>query len=202
MGRQWVLVLIVALKAAGACESAAIPNDTAGTLDEAGSSAAMVPAPARESDVRMDDPGAMDALGGLDAGDMTAAAAGSSGKGSPPADAGMIAETPSATFTGLFEKTFISCRMLDCHGSGWGGIDMSSQRAAYDSMVGQPAAADGPCADMTWVRVSPGAPDVRLIVVKLAVSPPCGLSMPPGAPLSADEQEQIRRWVEAGALDN
>lgn len=96
--------------------------------------------------------------------------------------------------------TAIGCHGLEPRSA---GLDMSSETAAYDSLVGVAASTDvaaGALCGMAFAtRVVPGEPDLSLIVQKLEGSPPCGDPMPVGPPLSSNAIEAIRAWIAAGA---
>jgi hypothetical protein len=66
------------------------------------------------------------------------------------------------------------------------------------------------CAGAGWSRVVAGDPEHSLLYVKIVAKlddteTPCGESMPSGAnrePLTAEQVEQVRAWIAAGAPSN
>lgn len=72
---------------------------------------------------------------------------------------------------------------------------------AYDDLVGvAPRGVD--CRDSGLVLVEPRHPESSLIYLKL-VAPPCGALMPRLiGRLPERDIEQVRRWIERGALED
>ena len=102
-----------------------------------------------------------------------------------------------------------SCASAFCHGTPVGGmLVMANRDVAYQGLVDQPAAGvslvEGgiDCATTGLIRVVPGQPEMSLLYLKLMSPPPCGDQMPVAQLLTADQIEQIRLWIAAGALDN
>jgi hypothetical protein len=112
------------------------------------------------------------------------------------------AALPPATFSDVYAILKRSC--LICHDKYDGmALDMGTPALAYANLVN--VAALGPlCGDEPDLyRVIPGNLDDSLLVTKLGLHPPCGVSMPAaGGKLSDDRIEIIRSWIRAGALDN
>lgn len=106
------------------------------------------------------------------------------------------------SFDAIYENIFdvVGCTAAFCHagGVGLGGLDLEGREHAYASLVGVPAAGEA-CRASGLPRVAPGDPEGSLLFLKLAGRAPCGLAMPPGAPLAADQIARVRRWIEDGA---
>jgi hypothetical protein len=58
------------------------------------------------------------------------------------------------------------------------------------------------CGHLGLREVSPGQPEQSLFYLKLLTAPPCGVSMPPDRLLPSARLEQVRRWIELGALND
>jgi hypothetical protein len=129
-------------------------------------------------------------------------------------DAGNDAGPPGApTFSAIYKEIIVGtgCNAGPlCHGGAVGQLRMSDQAETYDALVDVPAmgtnladATNANCVDTDLVRVVPNDPDASLLVQKLDPPDgvvPCGSAMPPtGMPLSAEQIEQIRLWIENGA---
>jgi hypothetical protein len=142
--------------------------------------------------------------GGSDASALSggsAASAGSAAPAPPPA--------PTATFTEVYAMIFprttnAHCDM--CHGlppfeQSNGSFSTGFDRAStYASMVGK-ASTSGACQGRVFVV--PGKPEQSLLLQKVLPDPPCGIRMPNGgAPLTDAQNELIRSWITAGALDD
>ncbi|MDH5675482.1 MAG: hypothetical protein OEZ06_25390 [Myxococcales bacterium] len=142
-----------------------------------------------------------------DAGDNTAntaesdAATPDASDASEP-DAAKNAAEPDG-FTRIFEEILQPrhCDSYLCHGAYAGGLDLTSEQAAYEDLVNAPATGLD-CVDGNYSRVIPGEPDGSLLYIKLLASPPCGDEMPPSpTPLLPEgEIEAIRQWILGGAL--
>jgi hypothetical protein len=142
--------------------------------------------------------------GGSDASALSggsSASAGSAAPAPPPA--------PPATFTEVYAMVFprttnAHCDM--CHGlppfeQSNGNFSTGFDRAStYASLVGK-SSTSGACQGRVFVV--PGKPEESLLLQKVLPDPPCGLRMPNGgAPLTDAQNELIRSWITAGALDN
>jgi cytochrome c5 len=121
------------------------------------------------------------------------AAAGISGAAAPAKDDG------EPTWSNIFTYDFRSCRVVNCHGGGTAGVDMTSKDAAWDSLVHQPANPKGMCAQLGKERIVPGQPDESLLYLKLDINAPCGQQMPAGGQLSQKARDRIKTWIEMGA---
>jgi hypothetical protein len=126
----------------------------------------------------------------------------------PPMDSGPNNTTP--TFTDLFSTLLLpTCAGPFCHGTAVGGmLVMANADIAYQGLVNQPAQGMVPgasgvtCASTGLMRVVPGEPEMSLLYLKLFDPPPCGDRMPVAQLLTTEQIEQIRLWIEAGALNN
>jgi hypothetical protein len=119
--------------------------------------------------------------------------------GSTPQD-GEIAEQ----FSALYQEVLVANGCVKCHDADApGGLDMTSEEAAYQALVG--AAAKGTkCAPAGTLRVAPGAADESLLVHKLeghdAIDQPvCGKPMPQMTRLDEKAIERVRNWIDLGA---
>jgi len=109
--------------------------------------------------------------------------------------------TYAPTFDAVFNEILLpTCGIAFCHNEPGAYLDASSPGAAYATLVG--ALSDTPtCGHLGMVRVEPGDPDRSLLYLKLT-TPPCGRRMPLlfDDTLDPREVEQVRRWIERGAL--
>jgi len=110
----------------------------------------------------------------------------------------------TATFAGDVQPIFTAnCAFSGCHGGGSPAQGMNlSAGQAYQSIVGVPSV-ELPSMD----RIEPGQPDQSYLVNKIqgtqASVGGSGQRMPLGmSPLSQDDIDTIRSWVEAGAINN
>lgn len=125
-----------------------------------------------------------------------------------------------ATLTDVQDEVFgLSCALSTCHGSGSGGIDLSSAAASHASLVNQPAhfepntrgcEADGQDTDTTDrddVLVIPGDPENSYLVEKLrgdddivgSPMPECTSGLATTSPAQFD---LVVSWIEDGAQNN
>ena len=114
---------------------------------------------------------------------------------------------PEATFTEIYTAlwpitTRAQCNF--CHGlppnqTSNGLLSMGSDQAtAYAALMA--TSTSTACGGKKYVV--PGDPDSSLLVSKLS-TPTCGNRMPlGGTELTADQLDQVRSWIEAGAKDN
>lgn len=87
-------------------------------------------------------------------------------------------DTPSQNAKGVLER-----RCIQCHGPSaqQGQLDLSTRAGALQGGTRGPA-------------LAPGDPAGSLLVARIAAD-----EMPPGSPLPADERQELREWVAAGA---
>ncbi len=116
------------------------------------------------------------------------------------------AEPTAATFSGIYERILLpeGCAAAFCHGaeSPAGALQLGSRAQACEALIGVPASGVA-CADSKLVRVVPGDPASSLLLMKLTIQPPCGVSMPaPDSLLRESQIALIRRWIELGAPCN
>lgn len=116
-------------------------------------------------------------------------------------DFAVMAAAPSgATFSAIQSNIFnVSCALSGCHtgGSPTGGMNLS-EGMAYTNIVGV-ASSEVPGLQ----RINPGNADDSYMVQKLEGTAAVGAQMPFGsAPLSTASIQNLRDWIEAGAMDN
>jgi len=137
-----------------------------------------------------------------DAGADAAADAGSDAAADAGADSGADAGL-NPTFTNVY-TTIINGTCTGCHSAAGmaGGLDMSSQSAAYLHLVNVKAAG-GACGSTNETRVVPGNSAASLLFNKVNGTQDCGVRMPIGGPiLSADKILLIEAWIDIGAPNN
>ena len=113
----------------------------------------------------------------------------------------VMAGAPSATtFSAIQNDIFnVSCALSGCHtgGSPTGGMNLSSGQA-YLNIVGI-ASSEVPGLQ----RITPGNANDSYMVQKLEGTAAVGAQMPFGAaPLSNAKIQNLRDWIDAGAMDN
>jgi hypothetical protein len=99
-------------------------------------------------------------------------------------------------FSTVYEEVLSpSCAFSSCHGGGAGGLDLSTEDLAYDSLVDvESEVAAG------WIRVVPGSADDSYVVAKMeGADEISGDTMPPGSVLDLDITERVRDWIDRGA---
>ena len=110
--------------------------------------------------------------------------------------------TFAPTFTAIYREIIRAnnCTLGLCHGDGGnaGALLLFPQDVAYEQLVDVPVGGVE-CQETGLLRVEPGEPDQSLFYLKSFDPPPCGDYMPPDELLSAEQLEQIRRWIELGA---
>lgn len=114
-----------------------------------------------------------------------------------------------ATFTSVYDEVFVGagCAGGSCHGANAGRLSFTTQREAYDALVGVVARGEA-CGPLTTLgtsllRVDPGNPDGSLLFDKVAsTQPSCGDPMPISSALDPAQVDLIREWISAGALNN
>ena len=129
----------------------------------------------------------------------------------PEHDAG-AASGGEPTWTGVYNDIIVGTGCSGsaaCHGGDVGKLQMKDKDSSYKALVdvdamGTNLTSDSgqDCKDSGLKRVVPGNPDESLLMKKLEDSQPCGTSMPPGAPLPAEQIDQVRAWIEQGAKDD
>jgi hypothetical protein len=115
----------------------------------------------------------------------------------PPSDV----HTYAPTFAAIHQEIFIpTCAAVFCHFSDELFFNSESADRAYETLVGVVTTSPD-CGSTGLERVSPGHPERSLLYLKLT-DPPCGEKMPRGfiSQLPTPEIEQIRIWIERGAL--
>lgn len=113
--------------------------------------------------------------------------------------------TYEPTFSAVYREIIAArgCLLGLCHGEGGNaaGLNLQPAEAAYQSLVGAPSVSSV-CSHLGLREVSPGEPDRSLFYLKLLAQPPCGVSMPPDRLLESARLEQVRQWIELGALND
>jgi hypothetical protein len=115
-------------------------------------------------------------------------------------DAEEPARTYAPTFSAVWaEVLYSSCGASYCHSGDQTGLMLMTADQAYDDLVGKsPKGVD--CRDSGLLLVEPGHPESSLIYLKV-VDPPCGALMPYRLGRIPDRDiEQMRRWIELGAM--
>jgi hypothetical protein len=112
-----------------------------------------------------------------------------------------------ATWTSIYTQIIRPLCGIRCHGGNAPDyrsttrLDLSTQRLAYDQMVG--VAATGDTCGGAGMHVAPGDSANSLLVNLMGGSPLCGVRMPQGGPFVSDTHlAVIAQWVDDGALDN
>lgn len=112
----------------------------------------------------------------------------------------MAGAPSSTTFSAIQTEVFnLSCALSGCHtgANPTGGMNLSAGMA-YTNIVGV-ASSEVPALQ----RVSPGNADDSYLVQKLEGTAAVGARMPFGAaPLSDMKIQNVRDWIDAGALEN
>lgn len=106
---------------------------------------------------------------------------------------------PAPTLTELRAELFQpGCSFSTCHGGRSGAAGLNLVTNTWEALVNAEAN-DAP----GRVLVVPGDVDASYLYEKLASdSPEVGERMPPGSALDERRLDMVRRWIEAGALDN
>ena len=115
------------------------------------------------------------------------------------------APTYAPTYSAIYNEVFVqTCAISFCHAE-TDYMIITGQDEGYMVIVNAPAM--GPmCGPTGLKRVDPGHPETSLLYLKVT-NPPCGDKMPKlwgdaGGGLDPLAIEQIRQWIEAGALNN
>lgn len=110
-------------------------------------------------------------------------------------DAGAVAQR--VTFTQVYASVLKSC--TSCHAGLIGqfdGLDMSTQTTAYKNLVGVVASR------CSGTLVVPKSAATSVLYEKVT-NPRCGTLMPQNAPpLSQEEIDLLKNWIDQGALDD
>jgi len=111
------------------------------------------------------------------------------------------------TWTSIYTQLVRPLCGIRCHAAGLPDfrgtthLDLSTQRLAYDQMVG--VAASGTTCAGAGMHVLPGDSANSLLVNLMGDAPRCGVKMPQGGPyLTAAQLAIVAQWVDAGAPDN
>ena len=90
-----------------------------------------------------------------------------------------------------------SCTAAECHGSGQGGLTMTTAAVAYANLVNVTSPNSGE------TRVIPGNANDSYVVKKLEGRQSVGDRMPLGSsPLSTTDLQNIKNWINEGAKNN
>ena len=89
-----------------------------------------------------------------------------------------------------------SCSSSGCHGTGQGGLTMSSSAGAYSSLVNVASPVTGE------IRVIPGNANDSYLVKKLEGRQSSGGRMPVGGQLDATDLANVKNWINQGAKNN
>lgn len=124
------------------------------------------------------------------------AACGGSDVGTGPDDGGGPPASPSfATHVNpIFDAK--GCTAGSCHGGGAGGLTLTGSASTnYSNLVSVQSS------DPLFLLVEPGDADNSYLVRKVEGS--AGARMPlGGSPLSSNQIQTIRNWIDSGALNN
>jgi len=111
------------------------------------------------------------------------------------------------TWTSIYTQLVQPLCGTRCHAAGLPDfrdtthLDLSTQRLAYEQMVG--VAASGTTCAGAGTHVLPRDSANSLLVNLMGDTPRCGVKMPQGGPyLTATQLSVVAEWVDAGALDN
>lgn len=122
-------------------------------------------------------------------------------------DGGFESEPPTfdPTFSAIYREIIRveSCTLGLCHGDGGnaGDLLLVPRAVAYQNLVTTNTTGVD-CAVSGLSRVEPYEPERSLFYLKFLRSPPCGSTMPPDRFLSAEQVNQVNRWIELGAHDD
>jgi hypothetical protein len=120
----------------------------------------------------------------------------------------MGAGQATASFTKVYSDVIVGSGCLAgiaCHSQPAGNLRMGDQMSAYMALVGVMAMGTNTmggmtnCVDSGLMRVKAGDPDGSLLVQKLSGTPPCGIAMPPGGMVKAENLTLLRTWIQNGA---
>jgi len=89
-----------------------------------------------------------------------------------------------------------SCSSSGCHGTGQGGLTLSSSAGAYAALVNVASPTTGE------IRVIPGNANDSYLVKKLEGRQATGSRMPVGGQLDATDLANVKNWINQGAKNN
>jgi hypothetical protein len=89
-----------------------------------------------------------------------------------------------------------SCASSGCHGSGQGGLTMTSAAGAYAALVNVASPATGE------IRVIPNNANDSYMVKKLEGRQSVGDRMPLGGQIGATDLANVKNWINQGAKNN
>lgn len=128
---------------------------------------------------------------------LAAAGCGGSDPAGPGGGGRVVKPDPSFSVDVFEVFTRRGCTAGGCHGSGEGGLIMTSAATALANLVNVPSPESGE------IRVIPGNAQDSYLVKKLENRASAGARMPlTGPPLDATDLQNIRNWIDQGALDN
>jgi hypothetical protein len=154
----------------------------------------------------------MAGTGGVAGGTAGAGMGGSAGMaGAGAGGVGGMMATGAPTFSAIFDEIFTkgstgNCMFGACHGGAPDPALNGNLRIAFDDKAGAYAGLVGVvststlCAGMTLVV--PGNSQASMLIQKLSATPPCGMRMPIGTPLTDAQVAQIATWIDNGALND
>jgi polyvinyl alcohol dehydrogenase (cytochrome) len=116
--------------------------------------------------------------------------------------------TAEPTFTNVYQGVLCAagCTKV-CHSTSMeAGLQLEGKAIAHQSLVSV-MAKGMPCATGGHTLVMPGNPEMSLLHGKLALTPACGVGMPPTAtaantPITPAMLTAVRAWIAAGAPNN
>lgn len=151
-----------------------------------------------DEDAAQDD--VVDAATDLDSTDTALDAGADNGEiGVDATDTSAEVEEPAPTLTEIRTELFTpGCSFSTCHGGRSGAAGLNLATNPYSALV-DVEANDAP----GRILVVPGDVAASYLYEKLTSdTPAAGERMPPGSPLDERRLSMVRRWIEAGALDN
>jgi hypothetical protein len=112
-----------------------------------------------------------------------------------------IQHTYEPTYAAVYNEIFLpTCAAAFCHMDDELGFNALTPDRGYETTVSVVSTTEV-CGSTRLQRIAPGHPEQSLLYLKLTV-PPCGRKMPQtfSQQLDPREIEQIRQWIEKGAL--
>ena len=117
--------------------------------------------------------------------------------------------TADPTFTNVYQGVLCATGCANvCHGTAMtAGLRLDKKAIAYQSLVGAPTMGEACVVTAGQKLVVAGNPAQSVLHSKLAATPLCGATMPPGAtaadtPVTPAMLKVLSDWITAGALDN